>query len=46
VNSGEEHFTLRDEAVRIFGELLTMEEQTFESVEEEARTLHVSCREH
>ena len=42
MNSGEEHFTLRDEAVRIFALLLTMEEQTFESVEDEARTLHVS----
>ena len=40
--TGEGHFTLRDEAVRIFGSLLAMEVETFESIEEEAKMLRVS----
>ena len=42
MSTGEEHFTVRDEAVRIYALLLAMETETYESVEDEAKALYVS----
>nr|CAB3264150.1 unconventional myosin-X [Phallusia mammillata] len=44
VPSRDDHYTLRDEAVRIFNVLLQMEEQTFGNMREEAQALQAILR--